>query len=185
MHEVAVFASGSGTNFEALVNQEYKNIKIALLVCNKSDAYCIERAKNHNIPYVVVESKKYKDRNEHEREILKYLKEYNIDFIVLAGYMRILADVLLENYEGRMINIHPALLPAFKGAHGIEDSYNYGVKYMGVTVHYVTGDLDGGKIIDQECFRVTDGMTLEEAEENIHAIEHVLYPRVLKKLLED
>lgn len=185
MKKVAVFASGGGTNFEALVNQEYKNIEIALLVCNVKDAYCIKRAINHNIPYVLVESKLYKDRDEHEAEILKHLKEHNIDFIVLAGYMRILSNVLLENYEGRMINIHPALLPAFKGAHGIEDSYNYGVKIMGVTVHYVSHDLDAGRIIDQACFRVEDGMTLEEAEANIHKLEYEIYPRVLKKLLED
>lgn len=181
--EVAVFASGNGSNFEVLATQEYKNIHIALLVCNKENAFVIERAKRLNIDYVVIPHKNYKTRDEYELAILKELKKYNIEFIALAGYMRIVGDVLLKEYEGRMINIHPALLPSFKGEHGIEDAYNYGVKIMGVTVHYVSDELDGGKIIDQDCFYVGD-MSLEDAEANIHQIEYKLYPKVLKKLLE-
>lgn len=183
--EVAIFASGNGTNFEVLAKEKYKNIHIALLVCNNPDAYVIKRAINLGIPYVVINHRDYKnDKNGYEMEILKHLKAYNIEFIALAGYMRIVGDVLLNNYEGRMINIHPALLPSFKGAHGIEDAYNFGVKVMGVTVHYVSSELDGGKIIDQDSFYV-GALSLEEAEAEIHKIEYKLYPKVLKKLLED
>ena len=184
MKRIAIFASGSGTNFEALVNETYKNGKIVLLVCDKPNAYVIERAKNHNINYFVVELKKYENKEAYETAIVNKLKEEKIDLVLLAGYMKIVDKVLLDAYEGRIINIHPALLPSFKGAHGIKDAYDYGVKIMGVTIHYVNKEVDGGKIIAQDCFHLTNE-TLEEAEEKIHAIEHKLFPKTLKILLEE
>lgn len=184
MKRIAIFASGSGTNFEALVNETYKNGEIVLLVCDKPNAYVIERAKNHNIPYFIVELKKYENKEAYETAIVNKLKEEKIDLVLLAGYMKIVDKVLLDAYEGKIINIHPALLPSFKGAHGIKDAYEYGVKIMGVTIHYVNKEVDGGKIIAQDCFHL-NGETLDEAEEKIHAIEHKLFPATLKKLLEE
>ena len=184
MKRIAIFASGSGTNFEALVNETYKNEKIVLLVCDKPNAYVIERAKNHNINYFVVELKKFENKEAYETAIVNKLKEEKIDLVLLAGYMKIVDKVLLDAYEGRIINIHPALLPSFKGAHGIKDAYDYGVKIMGVTIHYVNKEVDGGKIIAQDAFHLTNE-TLDEAEAIIHSIEHKLYPETLKKLLEE
>jgi phosphoribosylglycinamide formyltransferase-1 len=184
MKRIAIFASGSGTNFEALVNETYKNGEIVLLICDKPNAYVIERAKNHNINYFIVELKKFENKEAYETAIVNKLKEEKIDLVLLAGYMKIVDKVLLDAYEGRIINIHPALLPSFKGAHGIKDAYEYGVKIMGVTIHYVNKEVDGGKIIAQDCFHL-NGETLEEAEEKIHAIEHKLFPATLKKLLEE
>ena len=184
MKRIAIFASGSGTNFEALVNETYKNGQIVLLICDKPNAYVIERAKNHNINYFIVELKKFENKEAYETAIVNKLKEEKIDLVLLAGYMKIVDKVLLDEYEGRIINIHPALLPSFKGAHGIKDAYEYGVKIMGVTIHYVNKEVDGGKIIAQDCFHL-NGETLEEAEEKIHAIEHKLFPATLKKLLEE
>lgn len=184
MKRIAIFASGSGTNFEALVNETYKNGEIVLLVCDKPNAYVLERAKNHNIPSFVVELKKCENKEAYEKKIVCKLIEEKIDLVLLAGYMKIVDKTLLDAYEGRIINIHPALLPSFKGAHGILDAYNYGVKIMGVTIHYVNKEVDGGKIIAQDCFHLTNE-TLEEAEEKIHAIEHKLFPATLKKLLEE
>ncbi len=184
MKRIAIFASGSGTNFEALVNETYKNGEIVLLVCDKPNAYVIERAKNHNINYFIVELKKFENKEAYETAIVNKLKEEKIDLVLLAGYMKIVDKVLLDAYEGRIVNIHPALLPSFKGAHGIKDAYDYGVKIMGVTIHYVNKEVDGGKIIAQDCFHL-NGETLEEAEEKIHAIEHKLFPATLKKLLEE
>ena len=184
MKRIAIFASGSGTNFEALVNETYKNGEIVLLVCDKPNAYVIERAKNHNINYFIVELKKFENKEAYETAIVNKLKEEKIDLVLLAGYMKIVDKVLLDAYEGRIINIHPALLPSFKGAHGIKDAYDYGVKIMGVTIHYVNKEVDGGKIIAQDCFHLTNE-TLDEAEEKIHAIEHKLFPATLKKLLEE
>ena len=184
MKRIAIFASGSGTNFEALVNETYKNGKIVLLVCDKPNAYVIERAKNHNIPYFIVELKKFENKEAYEKAIVDKLNAEKIDLVLLAGYMKIVDKVLLDAYEGRIINIHPALLPSFKGAHGIADAYNYGVKIMGVTIHYVNKEVDGGKIIAQDCFHLTNE-TLDEAEVKIHQIEHKLFPETLKKLLEE
>ena len=184
MKRIAIFASGSGTNFEALVNETYKNGKIVLLVCDKPEAYVIERAKKHNIPYFIVELKKCENKIAYEQKIVDKLNEEKIDLVLLAGYMKIVDKTLLDAYEGRIINIHPALLPSFKGAHGIKDAYEYGVKIMGVTIHYVNKEVDGGKIIAQDCFHL-NGETLAEAESKIHAIEHKLFPETLKKLLEE
>ena len=184
MKRIAIFASGSGTNFEALVNESYKNGEIVLLVCDKPEAYVIERAKNHNIPYAIFELKKFENKAKYEEAIVNKLKEEKIDLVLLAGYMKIVDETLLNAYEGRIINIHPALLPSFKGAHGIADAYNYGVKIMGVTIHYVNKEVDGGKIIAQDCFHL-NGETLDEAEAKIHQIEHKLFPETLKKLLEE
>lgn len=188
MKKVAIFASGSGTNFEALIFECEKgsiNAKVVLMVCDNKDAYVITRAINHNVETLVFNPKDYKSKADYETMIVNKLKELNVDLICLAGYMRICGNVLLDSYEGKIINIHPALLPSFKGAHGIEDAYNYGVKVFGVTIHYVDSGIDSGKIIAQRAFDYIDGETVDDVEARIHEIEHVLYPEVLKKLCEE
>lgn len=186
MKNIAIFASGSGTNFEALIEAcENGKIdaKVVLMVCNKKDAYVVTRAKNHNVDSFVFSPKRYESKEAYEAEIVEKLKEYKVDLICLAGYMLLCGNVLLSNYEGRIINIHPALLPSFKGAHGIKDAYEYGVKVFGVTIHYVDMGMDSGKIIAQRSFDYTEGDTLDMVEEKIHEIEHVLYPEVVAKLV--
>ena len=188
MKRIAIFASGSGTNFEALIeNCENGNInaKVVLMVCDKKDAYVITRAKNHNVETLVFKPKDYESKEAYESMIVDRLNELNVDLICLAGYMRICGKVLLDSYEGKIINIHPALLPSFKGAHGILDAYNYGVKVFGVTVHYVDSGMDSGKIIAQRSFDYVEGETVDEVEAHIHDIEHVLYPEAVKKLCEE
>ena len=185
MKRIAIFASGSGTSFEALVCAcENKQIdgQVVLMVCDKKNAYVIERAKNHNVDTFVFSAKNYENKEAYETEIVNKLNEYNIDLVCLAGYMKFCGKVLLDSYEGRIINIHPALLPAFKGAHGILDAYNYGVKVFGVTVHYVDSGVDSGKIIAQRSFDYVEGETLDEVEARIHQVEHELYPEVVQKL---
>lgn len=180
---IAVFASGNGSNFEAIAKTKYKKIKIKLLITDKEDAYCIERSKRLNIPYFVFPYKKFKSKKEYEESILKKLKEEQIDVIVLAGYMRILEETILNAYENKIINIHPSLLPAFKGMNAIEEAYKAKVKIIGITVHYVNSELDGGEIIAQECFKIKN-LTLNETEAKIHKLEHKLYPKVLKELFD-
>ncbi len=186
MKNIAIFASGSGTNFEAIVNAVEKGLikdsKVVLMVCDKPGAYVIERAKNHNVKSFVFRAKDYNSKEEFETEIVSMLKELNVDLICLAGYMRYIGKVLLDNYEGKMINIHPALLPSFKGAHGIDDAFNYGVKVFGVTVHYVDSGVDSGKIIMQRGFEYY-GSDRDEVEKKIHEIEHVLYVEAINKVL--
>lgn len=187
MKKIVVFASGNGTNFEAIVNaceNNEINAKVELLVCDKPKAYVITRAKCHNVPVLALKLSSFNSKEEYEEEIVKKLDEINPDLICLAGYMKYCGNVLLSHYEGKIINIHPALLPAFKGAHGIDDAYNYGVKVFGVTVHYVDSGVDSGNIIDQEAFHKEDNDTVEMVEEKIHKIEHRLYVKVINKLLE-
>ncbi len=187
MKNICVFASGSGTNFEAIVNgvndNIIKNARVSLLIVDRKNAYVIERAKRLNIPYYYVNIKKFNSREDYETEIVNILKDYNIDLICLAGYMKIITDVLLNAYRDKIINIHPALLPSFKGAHGILDAFNYGCKVFGVTIHHVSSELDGGKIIAQRAFEYY-GNDIDELESKIHEVEHVLYPEVINKLIE-
>lgn len=187
MKNIAIFASGSGTNFEALVEAcEKGDIKarVVLMVCNKKNAYVVERAKNHHIDSFIFTPKNYENKEAYETEIVNKLYEYKIDLVCLAGYMLFCGEVLLKHFEGKIINIHPALLPAFKGAHGILDAFNYGVKVFGVTIHYVDSGVDSGKIIAQRAFDYQEGDSLEDVEAKIHAIEHELYPEVVAKLVE-
>ncbi len=183
--KLAIFASGNGSNFQAIVEAlkegRIKNCEIKVLIVDKKTAYAIERAKSLQIPYEVVLLKDYASKEEYEERIISLLKEYDVDFIALAGYMKIVSHTLLKAYENRIINIHPALLPSFKGAHGIQDAFDYGCKVFGVTIHYVSEVLDGGKIIAQKAIEY-DGNSLEELESKIHEIEHELYPETLNKL---
>lgn len=185
---IAVFASGNGSNFaaiaEAIKTGEIKaNLKA--LIVDKSKAYVITRAKEYNIPCYVIELKNFNSKKEYEEKIVSILKPLNIDLICLAGYMKICDEVLLNNYPNKIINIHPALLPAFKGAHAILDAYNYGVKVTGVTIHYVNKEIDGGKIIAQEAITINDDENIETLEARIHEVEHKLYVKTINKLLED
>lgn len=184
---IAIFASGSGTNFEALVRACEKGIieaEVVLCVCDKPGAYVTERAKNHNVTLLEFFAKRYSSKAEYEKLILEELKKEKVDFICLAGYMRIVGDTLLNEYSGRIVNIHPSLLPAFKGKDAIGQALAAGVKVYGITVHFVDNTLDGGKIIDQVAIHY-DGTDREELEEMIHAHEHALYVECVKKIIAD
>ncbi len=188
MKNIAVFASGFGSNFESIVqavNDGMLNCNCKVLVTDKANAYCVDRANNHGIEVISFNPKDYGTRQECEKMLVKKLQDRGIDLIVFAGYMRIVTSELISAYPNKIVNIHPALLPAFKGAHAIEDSFNYGVKVFGVTIHFVNEETDGGKIISQRSFDYVEGETIEQVEEKIHKIEHVLYVETLKKLLEE
>ncbi len=186
MKNLAVFASGSGSNFEAIVSAVERgeiDAKVVLLVCDKPSAYVVERAANHGVECFAFNPKDYASKADFEGEIVRRLRAADVDLICLAGYMRIVSDVLLAAYPQRIVNIHPALLPAFKGAHAIRDAFDYGVKVYGVTMHYVDATLDGGRIIAQEAFAY-EGDDFEELERRVHAVEHPLYVKTIKKLIE-
>ena len=140
MRRLAVFASGSGTNFEAIVTACERGVLDAEVVL-------VERAAAHEVGAFVFAPKQYASKADYEREIVARLDAAGVELVCLAGYMRIVGDVLLGAYGGRIINIHPSLLPAFRGAHAIEQALEYGVKVFGVTIHYVDAELDGGRII--------------------------------------
>ncbi len=188
MKRIAVFASGNGSNFEAIAEAveqgRIPDCGIALCVCDRPGAFVTERAARHGIPVFEFRPKDFGCKRDFERLIADRLDELGVDLVCLAGYMRIIGDELLGRYNGRIINLHPALLPAFPGAHGIRDAFEYGVKVFGITIHYVDETLDGGKIIAQRAFPYT-GNDIAELEKMIHAEEHRLYPEVIAELLDN
>ncbi len=187
MKRIAIFASGSGTNFQALAEACQRgeiDAQVVLMVCDRPSAKVNERADRLGIERWSHSVKEFADKAAFERAVMEVLAEKQVDLICLAGYMRILGDEIIEAYEGRMVNIHPSLLPAFKGAHAIEDAFRYGVKVYGVTVHYVNKELDGGRIIAQRSFPY-EGSDLEELESMIHATEYPLYIDTVKRLCQE
>ena len=185
MRRLAVFASGSGTNFEAIVTACERGVldaEVVLMVCDKPGAKVVERAAAHEVGAFVFAPKQYASKADYEREIVARLDAAGVDLVCLAGYMRILSEVLLGAYGGRIVNIHPSLLPAFKGAHAIEEAVAYGVKVYGVTIHWVDATLDGGRIIAQRAFAY-DGDDVHEVERRVHEVEHELYVETIDKLV--
>lgn len=184
---LAIFASGNGSNFEALARacaDGRIDAEVALCVTDKPGAYVVERAARFGVPVLEFRPKDFENKAAFETMLVSELDRLHIDLICLAGYMRIVGDTLLAAYGGRIINIHPALLPAFKGAHAIRDSFDYGVKVFGVTIHYVDATLDGGKIISQLAVPY-DGDDIDELETKIHAAEHILYPETVARLISE
>lgn len=183
MVNIAIFASGNGSNFENIVNEiqagHVANTNCAVLIVDKEQAYAIERAKRLGIDYVYVNPKAYENKEDYETEIMKQLKQRNVELIVLAGYMRFIGTVLLTNYSYRIINLHPAYLPAFPGAHSIQDAYEAKAEYTGVTVHYVDEGVDTGEIIHQEKIMIEADWSLETLEDHVHALEYKMFPSVI------
>lgn len=179
---IAIFASGGGTNFQAIVDAVSLgklDVEISLLVCDKPQARAVERATAAGVPVFTFRAKDYAGREAYEAEIVKELQTRQVDLIVLAGYMRLITSTLLAPYEGRIINIHPSLLPSFPGVDGIGDAFRYGVRVTGVTVHYVDGGMDTGPIIAQRAAAIATDDTLDSLAAKIHDIEHELYPQVI------
>lgn len=185
---VAVFASGSGSNFEAIMENwqrtGYQGGRVELLVCNNPNAYVLERAAKWQVPAATFVLKDYGDKNAYEKAILETLTRYRIDFIVLAGYMRLLGPVLLQPYQGRIINLHPSLLPAFPGKDAIGQALEYGVRVSGITIHYVDEGMDTGPIIYQEAIPLDWEENRESLIAKIHALEHRAYPEIVKACLD-
>lgn len=185
MKRLAVFASGRGSNFEAIVSaceSGRLSAEVVLLVCDRPDAEVVARAEAHRVPCFAFRPKDYAAKADYECEIVSRLQQSGVELICLAGYMRLLSEVLLTPYEGRIINIHPSLLPAFKGAHAIGQALAYGVKVYGVTIHYVDASMDGGRIIAQQAIPY-EGSDIAELETRLHTIEHELYIQTINKLI--
>lgn len=181
--KIGVLISGSGSNLQSIIdNCEAGNLlcEVAVVISNKADAYGLVRAKNHGIPAVHLARKDYPDESAYNSATLEQFKAYNVELVVMAGYMRLLGKEVLHAYPNRVLNIHPALLPSFPGAHGIKDAMAYGVKVTGVTVHFANEVFDEGPIILQEAVPVKENDTEETLAERIHSVEHVIYPKALK-----
>lgn len=180
--KIGVLISGSGTNLQAIVDRIADgslNAEVALVVSSRPGVRGIERAHSAGLPVLVMEKSEYAEPEAADAKIASALKEAGCEYVIMAGYMRMVRKPLLEAYPGRIVNLHPALLPSFKGAHAIQDAFDYGVKVTGVTVHFADDKYDCGPIIAQRALPVEEGWDVDTLEEHIHAIEHELYPEVV------
>ena len=185
---LAVFASGTGTNFQALndaILQRGLNAEIVRLIVDKSTAGALNLAKLFGIPATAIKYSNYETKTEAEQVIINQLKTDQVDGILLAGYMRILTPKLIDAYSGKIINLHPAMLPNFPGRHSILDAFEAGVSETGVTVHFVDNGIDTGEIIAQEAVPILINDTIDILETRIHNVEHVLFPNTLAKLIDE
>lgn len=180
--KIGVLISGSGTNLQAIIDRIADgslNAEVALVVSSRPGVRGIERAQAAGLPVLVMEKSEYAEPEAADAKIASALKEAGCEYVIMAGYMRMVRKPLLDAYPGRIVNLHPALLPSFKGAHAIQDAFDYGVKVTGVTVHFADDKYDCGPIIAQRALPVEEGWDVDTLEEHIHAIEHELYPEVV------
>jgi formyltetrahydrofolate-dependent phosphoribosylglycinamide formyltransferase len=184
--KIAILISGNGTNMAAILNAQKNgnlNADIPLVICDNANAPGVGKARDLGCETLVTPYAKGVSREENERRIVDAIIEHDIDFIVLAGFMRILSASFVRKFSGRIINIHPSMLPSFPGAHAIKDAFEAGVEFTGVTVHVVDEQVDHGPIIAQEKVAILPGDSEESLAERIHAAEHRLYPEVLRHIL--
>ena len=184
---IGVLLSGSGTNLQALIDRVADGslaADIVLVISSRPDAYGIERAKAAGIPVLVLNREVYANAEAADQRIVDALREAGAEYVVMAGYMRMVTSVLLDAFPNRVVNLHPALLPSFRGAHGIQDAWDTGVKVTGVTVHFANAEYDKGPIIAQRPVEVREDDTVDSLEARIHDVEHELYPQVIQLIAE-
>ena len=183
--KIGVLISGSGSNLQAIIDridQGTLDAEIVLVISSRPDAFGLTRAEKAGIPTLALNREVYQDAPAANKRIADALKEAGAEYVIMAGYMRKLTNEVLDAYPDRVVNLHPALLPSFKGAHAIEDAFNFGVKVTGITVHFANEDYDKGPIIAQRAVEVREDDTLDSLEERIHEAEHALYPEVISWL---
>ena len=188
MKKLVVFASGNGSNFEAIQQAIEKGdlkAKIVGLICDHADAYCLTRAKNHGIHTSLFLRNDYSTKAEMDEAMAQQCSAWKADWLILAGYMRLISTPILRRFPRRIVNIHPSLLPKYRGKDAIGQAIATHEKTMGVSIHYVDEGMDTGEIIAQFPFEVKDGEDRHTIETRLHAIEHKAYPAVLKQLMEE
>ena len=180
---IVVLLSGSGSNLQAIIDQIAEgtlNARICAVISNKADAYGIQRARAANIPTRIIEHSHYDDRESFDAELTRSIEKYQPELIVLAGFMRILTDDFVNHFYGRMINIHPSLLPEYRGLHTHKRALKAGDKEHGLSIHYVSVKLDGGPIILQQSVPVLEDDTEDSLAQRVLIQEHQAYPKVIQ-----
>ncbi|HEY9245766.1 MAG TPA: phosphoribosylglycinamide formyltransferase [Candidatus Methanoperedens sp.] len=188
MANIAVLVSGRGSNLQAIIDNiesGYIKAKIAVVISDVRDAYALTRARSHGIKAVFIDPEKFTSKVSYEEKVLKVLQDNKVMLLLLAGYMKIVGKTLLLAYKDRILNIHPALLPAFPGLHAQKQAFDHGVKVAGCTVHFVDDTLDGGPIILQKCIEVDEKDTAESLANRILEQEHKIYPEAVKLFVEN
>lgn len=179
---LGVLASGSGSNFEEIVRfsrEECTNLEVVCLVVNRPDAKAIQRSERLGIPFAVIDHTTFADRASFDRQVAAELKSHDVEWVAMAGWMRIATAPLLEAFPNRMVNLHPSLLPAFKGGHAVAETLASGTRISGCSVHLVNAQVDDGQIIAQAAVPVFEDDTEQTLHARIHAAEHLLYPRAI------
>jgi phosphoribosylglycinamide formyltransferase-1 len=185
--KLGVLISGSGTNLQAIIDRIAAgtlDATVELVVSSRPSAFGLKRAEAAGIQTLTISKELYADPMTADEIIAAELKRHGVDYVIMAGYMRMVHAPILETFKDRVVNLHPALLPSFKGAHAIQDAFDYGVKVTGVTVHFAYDSYDCGPIIAQRPLAVQEGWDVEELESHIHEIEHELYPDTIQLLAE-
>lgn len=185
--KIGVLASGRGSNLQAIIDaaeKEQINAKVAVVISDRLDAYALVRAQKHGIPNFHIEPKNFKDKEAYELAVVEKLKGHGVRLVALAGYMRVVTKVLINAFDGNIMNIHPALLPSFRGLHAQRQAVEYGVRFSGCTVHFVTEEVDGGPIITQAVVPVHDNDTEETLSARILEQEHIIYPEAVRLFAE-
>ncbi len=183
MLRIGVLVSGSGSNLQSIMDAcEKREIdgEVAVVISNVSDAFALERARKKTIPAIIVRHSEYPDRESFDRELIRILKDYRVDLVALAGFMRVLTPLFLQGFSGRVINIHPALLPSFPGLGVRQKALDHGVRFSGCTVHFVDDGVDTGPIIIQAVVPVFPDDSEEELKDRILALEHRIYPKAIQ-----
>jgi phosphoribosylglycinamide formyltransferase-1 len=184
---LGVLISGGGTNLQSILDAIERgelDARVTVVVSSRADAFGLERARKAGIPAVHIDRKRYATAEAYDHVLRETLDQSGVEAVIMAGYMRLLGREVLEAFAGRVLNLHPALLPSFPGASGIGDAWAYGVKVTGVTVHFADEDFDAGPIIAQEVVRIEEDDTVETLEAKIHSVEHRIYPAAIQLLAE-
>jgi phosphoribosylglycinamide formyltransferase-1 len=185
---LGVLISGGGTNLQAIIDAVDLgdlDAQVVVVISTHEEAYGLERARKAGIPAVFIDHTSRATIGDYNHAVREVLETHRAEVVVMAGYMRLLGNEVLEAFPDKVVNIHPALLPAFPGASGVYDAWSYGVKVTGVTVHFANESFDDGPIIAQEIVRIEEDDTPESVEAKIHCVEHTLYPAVLQLMAED
>ncbi len=186
--KLAVLVSGRGSNLQAIIDsieKNYLNAEISLVMSNVKDAYALERATKHGLECVFLDPKAFSNRNDYEQKMIDLLQSKSIELVCLAGFMRILGKKFIEAFPGKIINIHPSLLPAFPGLNVQKRALEHGAKYSGCTVHIVNEEVDGGPIILQSVVPIKDEDDTQSLSERILEQEHIIYPEAIKLIIEN
>ncbi len=187
MIKLGVLCSGRGSDLQSIIDaikNKKLNAEIAVVLTDKPNVLALQRAENAGIKNICIDRKNFTGKNDFESAILKELKAAQVDLVILAGFMRILSANFVHEYENKIMNIHPALLPSFPGAHAHRDALNYGVKISGCTVHFVDEGTDSGPIIMQAAVEVKDDDTEESLENRVLEQEHIIYPKAIQLYVE-
>ena len=179
MIKIAVLVSGNGSNLQALIDANLSG-KIVGVISNKPEAYALQRAKQAGIATAIIEHKQYPNRESFDAVMHQQLLDWDVDLVILAGFMRILSAQFVQSWQGKMVNIHPSLLPNYKGMHTHQRVLNTGDVLHGCTVHYVTAELDAGQALTQGVLKVSLHDTVETLSDRIHMLEHLIYPQAVE-----